>query len=225
MDFGKALTYPFDDQDWVTKLGIGVGIIFASFILSFLGIGLLLLGIVNLGWTYSIAKNVRQGVANPLPEWDFGTILGRGATIFGAALLYQIPAILFICVGVGASIGLASNEDLAGAASAITACCSCLALIYGIVAGIVLWAGMVRYIDNEEFSTFMAFGDNFALFQQNLGDFLTAFLVGALGGFLISLVAGIIPIIGTLIGIVISITFQGHILGQLGAKVLGSRAV
>ena len=85
MDFGKALTYPFDDDDWLAKLGIGlvVGLVpIVNFALA--------------GWLVKLIGNVKRGDELPLPAWDdFGDHFMKGLLVAVAGLSTQYPSCLF----------------------------------------------------------------------------------------------------------------------------------
>jgi hypothetical protein len=58
MDIGKAFSFPFEDDDWLTKL--------------FLGAVVSIVPILNFAWggyTVDILRNVIDGVPRPLPAW------------------------------------------------------------------------------------------------------------------------------------------------------------
>ncbi|MGF1507488.1 MAG: DUF4013 domain-containing protein [Anaerolineae bacterium] len=221
MDFAKALTYPFEDDDWLKKVGLAVLIQFIPIIGQ----------MVIQGWTFETSKNVRINEPAPMVNWQFGELLGRGFILFIASLIYQIPTILFAC-GISFVFVLpafAGSEDaaaaLAGTASLIAICCSCLIVIYAIAAQLVYIAGWVRFIDQPELSTFLQFGDNIALFRENIGDFGQAilFLIG--GGILGSIVASLTAGLGSLLLQPFLAYFSAHIFGQLAQKVGGTPAV
>lgn len=216
MEFGKALTYPFEDDDWLAKLGIGliVGLIpIVNFALT--------------GWQVKIISNVKNDDATPLPAWDdFGGYFMKGLLVAVASFIYLLPVIIVICVASLASGGLGaalSGGDLGddggavgGLMTVVLACCSCLAAIYGIVAVITLQGGIIRFADTETFSTFMEFGPNFSLVRENLGPFIMALLYVAAVGFILSLLSW--TIIASLATPVVIAYFGGHILGQLSKE-------
>ncbi|MGB7095956.1 MAG: hypothetical protein WBD62_15035, partial [Anaerolineales bacterium] len=62
MDIGKSFSYPFEDDEWLTKLFLGA-IVSAVPILNF----------AWTGYTVDIMRNVIDGVSMPMPAWsDFG---------------------------------------------------------------------------------------------------------------------------------------------------------
>jgi hypothetical protein len=217
MDFSQALKYPFDDPDGIKKLAIAVGITLVGIIPV---IGWIAVGLLFAGWSYEITKRVRNGDPTPLPEWsDFGALISRGLQLAIGWIVYNLPGLLFLCIGVSAVLLPAFgviDEDMAGIGTALTACCSCLYVLYSIAAGLVYWGGYMRYLDDEQLGTFFQFGDNIALVRNNIGDFGMALVFTILGG----LIGGILA--GTMIGGLVAPTFQtyfnAHILGQLATK-------
>jgi hypothetical protein len=218
MDFMKAISFPFDDEEWLKKLGLGVLIQFIPIVGGF----------ALQGWSFELAKRVKNNDPVPLPDWsDFGEKLGKGFMLTLAGLIYQLPAVIFYCVMILVfllPLMGAEDEDLmatlTGVAAAIAACCCCVMFIYIIVAELVYLAGYTRYIDTEEFGTFMQFGDNFALMRENIGDFAMLIVYFLLAG----LIAGASIIIfglGLLVGTPFLMYFTGHLMGQLSLKLVG----
>ena len=224
MDFTRALTYPFDDPDWMTKLGIGFGIAILLFIPI---IGSIPAGILFAGWSLEIAKRVRNGDPMPLPSWDFGTLFGKGLNVFIAYIVYQIPTLILACLIFLPSIlggAAAGSSNDSGTASALgsmggfaSLCCSCVLILYLIASLVVLFGGYVRYLETEQLNTFFQFGDNIAIIRNNAGDFGMAVLYIIGGAFVIGLL-GIIPLIGTLAAVPLQQAYFGHLLGQLATK-------
>lgn len=227
MDFTKAATYPFDDPDWLKKLGL------AALVMIIPIAGPILLQ----GWGYDIVRKVKANDPMPLAGWDdFGGVFMRGLMLFLAGLVYFLPVFIFVCVGYAAGIAIAggsaaalsgnSNSDsgagaMASVVSVLVICCYCLAFLYAIAAGIVYWGGYIRYLDKPEFSTFMQFGENIALVRGNAGDFGMALLF-IIGGSIVAGFLGIIPVLGWLLIYPVQTYFASHIIGQLAIKLGGA---
>ncbi len=222
MDFTRALMFPFDDDEWLKKLGIGVLVQFIPII-----------GQITLqGWSFEISKRVKRNERVLLPDWsNFGGLLSQGFMLFLAGLIYQIPTIIFACIAtfvwVLPAMG-AGNEDaaaaLAGTATIIVVCCSCLIVLYALAAAVVFWGGYIRYIDTQEFNIFFQFGENIALVRENLGDFGMALLYVVLAGAIASVASSITFGLAGLVSTPFLMYFAGHILGQLAAKLRGAGA-
>lgn len=221
MDFVRALTFPFDDQDWLKKLGLAILIPFIPLIGQW----------AIQGWSFEITKRVKRNDPVPLPDWsDFGGHIMKGLMLWLALMIYQIPTLIFACVAsfVWVIPALGGGDEnataaLGGLTMVVLACCGCLIALYAVAASIVYWGGVIRYIDHEEFGTFFQIGDNFALVRNNIGDFGMALLYVILGGLLAGLVSG--TFIGALLVAPFTSYFTGHILGQLAAKLAGQTAV
>ena len=247
MDFTKALTYPFDDPDWMKKLAIPAGI---SFVLLIFGFGAaffppvilcvfpLLIAVIPLvGWQLETMKNIRNNAANPMASWDdFGGLTRKGLTPFLAFIVYQIPLLLVICVGAAVValpvLGVSSLDNvgddvtaaLGGLMTVAIICCSCLFVLYGIAANIVYWGGFMRYLEKEEFSTFMQIPENIAIIQNNMSDFLMAYLFTLIGGVIANAIGFAVPCLGWAATLPFQFYFNSHIMGQLAAKIGGAAA-
>ena len=91
MNIGKAFSFPFEDDEWLTKLLLGT-VVSAVPILNF----------AWTGYTVDILKNVTAGYSKPMPDWsDFGDKFVKGFFIWLAGLIYSIPAILISCLPLG----------------------------------------------------------------------------------------------------------------------------
>ncbi len=221
MDFVKALTYPFDDQDWLKKLGI---ILLVSFVGAITVIGMIPAMILLQGWSIETIKRVKGNHPTPLADWDdFGGMFSKGLWPFIASFVYQIPTVIFVCLAVVANtaiLPLLGSDDSAGAGAmgmtGIWVCCSCVIVLYAIAAGVVLAGGLIRYIDKPDFGTFMQFGENLALVRNNIGDFGMALLFIIIG-FVIAMLVSFTGIGGLVAGPFMAY-FSSHILGQLAQK-------
>jgi hypothetical protein len=224
MDFTRALTFPFEDDEWLSKLGLGLLISLIPIIGNPLAVR---------GWSFRLAQAVKRGDPTPMPDWsDFGGKLGKGLMVWLAGFIYQIPTIVVFCLlwGVFFLPAMSGGNDdlataLAGGASIIAVCCLCVVFLYAIAAGLVYLAGYLRYMDNEdEFGTFFQFGDNIALLRENIGDFGMFILYLFLAGLIASLVSGVTFGLGGLLAAPFMMYFGGHLTGQLATKVSAASA-
>ncbi len=145
IDFGKAITYPFDDKDWPAKLGI-------LLVLD-------LIPLVNLiivpGYLIITADNIWRGVRPPLPQWvDYSGIARRGLIVFGAAILYHVPLLLLACFGALVSIMAPSDQSGALLVTGIQCCLGFVVIVYVIGANAVLNVGHVRYLQTGRYENY-----------------------------------------------------------------------
>src|SRR5258706_8880959 len=88
MDLGRSVTYPFEDRDWLKKVGI-------LFLLGLIpGLNIIVLS----GYALTVARNILRGEPFPLPYWaDWSDIAVRGLISIVAGFIYFLPPLLFGC--------------------------------------------------------------------------------------------------------------------------------
>lgn len=232
MDFMQSIRYPFDDEEWITKILIGM-------LISLVPI----LNFAAFGYVVQIIRNVARGEDRPLPRWDnLGDLFMKG-------LLFAIAA--FVYVGIPYLIGMVimmplgllpilagESQDAAAALSAAGSlgmvCIGLIILVVVLVAGFILLAGLLRFsTGRQELGELFQFGENWRLLRENLGTLVMAYIYVLVAGLVLGFVLGcinvvlnIIPCIGTIIAIVISLPAMfylmlvtGHIYGQAARQV------
>jgi hypothetical protein len=217
MEFGRAFTYPFEDRDWLKKLGIAGGIAVISIVLSIVIIGIA--GFILLsGWMLEITRRVINRDPVPLPDWDdFGGLFSKGIQAFVVGLVYSIPAILLsACVNLlPLALGgdTSSDQTMATTISLAMTCVGCLSALYSIFLGIVLPAALGRLAATGQMGAAFRFGEVFALVRAAPA----AYIMVLIGGLLASIIAGlgvILCVIGLVITIPYSMAINGHLYGQ-----------
>jgi len=187
MDIGKSFTYMFEDPNWIAKLAIGGGIILLGVLFSWvLAIPLLAAGALVLGYSLTVTKNVADGVATPLPEWnDLGTLFVKGLTGLVGVIIWFLPVILLACcIGiVNTLLGSTSTGDTSAAqsvrsiAAILSLCISCIEAIVSIVIGVTVYAPLTRFALNGQLSTFWDFSGNLKFIQANVINCIIAGLL------------------------------------------------
>jgi hypothetical protein len=204
MDFGKAFSFVFEDEDWLKK--IAVGGLFS--LIPVIGI------FVVLGWGVEITKRVINGDPEVLPDWsDFGGYLTRGFMVFLVAFIYLLPVILLQACSSLPYLYEAADETLLTIFTIVTVCFGCLTTIYSIGAYLLLPAAIARYAATGEVSAAFKLGEVFKMVKNNIGTYAMVLL----GGIVASLVAslGVIACgIGVLFTSVYSFAINGHLWGQ-----------
>jgi hypothetical protein len=204
MDFGKAFSFVFEDEDWLKKIAVGG-------LLSLIPV----IGIfVVLGWGVEITKRVINGDPEVLPDWsDFGGYLTRGFMVFLVAFIYLLPVILLQACSSLPYLYEAADETLLTIFTIVTVCFGCLTTIYSIGAYLLLPAAIARYAATGEVSAAFKLGEVFKMVKNNIGTYAMVLL----GGIVASLVAslGVIACgIGVLFTSVYSFAINGHLWGQ-----------
>ncbi len=214
MDFAYAVTYIFEDRQWVRKLVLLA--VFAFFSLIPL-VGLLPFAVV-LGYLYEIAINVRQGRPRPLPKWtNYERTFAQGAQVLLAIFVYHLPLIIFGGCSTWLFSGVAGGF-LGDTTVFVILCCAIpLLLVYLLIAWPLLATGITETIETGEFRRMYRI--------VHLWDVLSNNVILAVQWVAYSLLVNIftmllfgIPCIGWLLVLLFSVPVQGHLLGQFTHK-------
>ncbi len=188
MDIGKSFSYVFEDPRWVSKVAIGGAILLVGWLFFWvLLIPLLAAYILVGGYALTVVKNVSEGNADPLPEWnDFGGFFMKGLYAGVGALVLYIPVlILFCCILALGAVSGGSQQSNGNSATAFLALCfNCLSALFSLVYALYIYAPMTRYALNGQLSTFWDFGGNLAFIQSNLSGYIIALIMTFIAGFI-----------------------------------------
>jgi hypothetical protein len=231
MNLGKALTYPFEDKQWASKMGLGL-------LISIIPI----LNFAWVGYIIEIMRQVMKGEPLPMPGWDnLGKKFMDGLILALAGLVYALPIILLVGIPLTIMIvpavlaGYSSTQDVANAIAAAGGvafmCLTCVFLLYGLALSVVMPAISIEYANKGTFAACFNFREIFGQVGKNPGAFFTAWGVylgvtigaslaaGIVGGLL-----GWIPCLGQLVAVVVSfaasiyaLLVYAHLFGQYGA--------
>lgn len=207
MDIGKAFTFPFDDDQWVTS------ILIAGLISLIPVVG----QIVLIGYMLETARNVAMGSPRPLPKWDtFGEKLRLGFGAFVISLGYALPVLalsgLVVCAAVG--VGASGGEDAAGAViGGIMLCLMPLMLILALAIAPLVLAGWVRYLQTGSIGEGFNFSAVIAMVRQDLGGWVVLWLLSILCG-LVGGIGSAVFFIGMIFTYPYGQAVFGHLLGQ-----------
>jgi len=181
MDIGKAFTFVFEDDDWVVKVLIAIGILVAGIVLSWLIIPGILAGLLLSGYALEITRRVIRGDATVLPAWDdWGQLLIDGLQVAIIGIVYALP-IIIVSFCVGAPLGW-MTENSEAASAFFSAALGCFNFLWAIVLSLVLPAAIARFATEGELASAFQFGDVLALVRDNLGTYvLTAVMVWVAG--------------------------------------------
>ncbi len=227
MDIEKSFTFPFEDKEWASKLGLAILIN--------------LVPILNFAWygyIVGIMRNVMNDVPEPLPTWDdLGKKFTDGLFLFAASLVYALPILIvfFMPLAILAFSGRLSElrnlERISEAGGIWLACIVCVFVLYSIALSAIL----ILFSREGTFASCFKLRAAFDLISGNMGPFFTAwglslaasFGVGLVIG-LISTILGLIPCLGQLISLLLSLAagvyiaaVYAHLFGQFGRAAFG----
>ena len=207
MDIGSSFTYMFQDKDWIKKILIG-GVVGFIPIVNFAAIGYVL----------QIIRNVRDGQTLPLPEWDeFGKYFVDGLWIFLIFLVWAIPIIVVACLSGIGTAAVGDSGDLQGAYGVVSACFSCLMVLWGFVIAAASPAIMIRFAESGQFNAGFQFGEIFSFISANLGNYIIVIILVWVAGLIASL-GVILCVIGVIFTQFWSYLVAGNLMGQLAAE-------
>ena len=223
MDIAKAFTFVTEDEEWLTKIGIGALISFVSFLI--IPIPLLV------GYMVGVARNVMNDEPKPLPKWDdWGQLFQDGLAIIVAQLVYTLPFWLLTCFAMFSTLGFsalgeASEEAAAAGIIGTFALVGCLTLLLMVALFFLSPAIVIQYLRTNDLKAAFRFAEVIEIARSKMSHILMAFL--ATFGFamvmgMVTLVLSVIPCLGQIAGTLISIVLSpymsvvsGHLYGQI----------
>jgi hypothetical protein len=225
MDVAKAFTFVMEDEEWLSKLGIGALIVLASFFI--IPIPLLV------GYQVAVARNVMQGEKRPLPAWDnWGKLYTDGLSLMAALLVYTLPFWIIVCIATFSTIGLGglsenmSEDALAAGIFATWGLVGCLSLVFGLAWFLLSPAIVIQYLRHDNLAACLRIREVLALVRENLGDIVIAGLASFGATFVLNILVGglsIIPCLGQIVGVLLwlaatpwLLAMMGHLYGQIG---------
>jgi len=233
MDIGKAIGFVFEDEEWVSKILLGSVILLIPVFGWF----------AVLGYAIAVTRNVIAGEPRPLPAWgNLGRYFTDGLMFWVATLIYTIPFLVFICpiAVVWLLPALAGESEdlmaiLAGASGLVSVGLGCLAVLYGILLGLLTPVLQIQYAKTGEIGACLRFGEVFRFLFANIGSIIIsqilAWVASVVVGTAMSMLVGIlsvIPICGWILAPVLGLlmlpvsvwltVFSGHLYGQIGRR-------
>lgn len=212
MEYGKAITYPRQDPNWLQKWGI-------AGLLSLIPV----LGtIIIWGYGVEITRRVIKDDATPLPDWsDFGGYVMKGIYVFVIRFLYFLPLIIIaVCVAVPFALLSAAqangndNETLNSVASFAGTCLGGVGAIYGIVAGMMVEAAVGRYAASEQIGEALRVGEVWKMVRAKPGMYFIVLLLSSLFIALLTSLGVIACGIGAAFGAAYGALISAHLQGQ-----------
>lgn len=211
LDIGRAITFPFQDTEWVKKVLLG-GVIALIPIIG---------GFVVYGYALEVARRVYLDDPQPLPEWgeDFGGFLVRGLIFSVALFLWLLPFMILLGVAAGLGAALGSASDALGAAVGITT--GSLAFILMMVWLVVIMPiAAARYAVGQRFGAMFEVGEMLAEARRAGSAVLVFFLIAVIAS-VISMAGFLLCFVGVIFTSFYSYLIIGHAAGQLYRRAKG----
>jgi hypothetical protein len=218
VDIVRAFDFAFKDPQWVTKLGITVGITLVSIILTPFLIGLAGWAVL-LGYQIALVGNIRAAVEYPLPRWDdISEYFSTGSQALIAAILYSLPLLVIACLALTPGFFLEGNA--AGGAISIVVCCLFpFLLVYLLLLIPVYGLGMARFVDDPRLATFLQFGDLFATVRARQAIAVQYVIYSLLASAIMGVLASI-PCVGWIAQAALTVPVTGALTGQFGTLMI-----
>ncbi|MGD2105303.1 MAG: DUF4013 domain-containing protein [Anaerolineae bacterium] len=236
MNFGEAIAFLFDDEEWPGKLLVGAVIT----LIPIFG------GAAVTGYAIALLRNVEADRERPMPSWDrLGEYFVDGLLFWVATLIYSIPLLILICplalVWVLPAFA-GDNQDLTAVLASLAGIFSvglgCLGLLYGLVLWVLTPVLQIRYAETGKLGACLDFGDVFRFLLDNAGSILIAQVLVWAASTATTLILGsvvgvfaLIPICGWIIAGLLGLLmipvgvwvmlFAAHLYGQIGRQAAG----
>jgi hypothetical protein len=209
VDFGRALSFPFDDEEWPLKFIIGTLLSIVPFFAQ--------------GYQVQVARNVVRGSKRPLPAHNqLGQVFADGVVVVAAGVVYFLPLLVLGCIIVVPAI-LAGDSDLGFLLTCSATCCLFfLALAYAIPAMMLVFMGIIRYAETGNYGEYFRLGALVHDVRQNAGLLATLWLYTFLLAVLAAIIAPFVSVLivgAPLLGFYYHIA-TGHLIGQAGQMIL-----
>ncbi len=178
VDFGRCLSFFFQDPDWIKKILLGS--VFSM--LSIFIVGAFFLA----GYLLRLIRRAARGEERPLPEWDdLGGIFVDGALVVGAYLGCLGPLmvlIVFFSIGMAALGGGEGGDQVALAVASVL-----FAIVWSLIFLAVLFyfpAALTRLALERRFGAAFEIEENFSFIKRNAGNYVLALLTFLLANFI-----------------------------------------
>jgi len=211
MEFGRAFSYAFEDSEWLKKVGIAAVVV----LIPIVG------GIVLMGWALELMRRVIADDPTPLPDWsDFGGFLSKGFKAFVVTLAYALPVILVVICGQVVTLGSTaalgdSNPDAASTVALVASICmGCFALIFGILAGLLIPPALGNLASTGELGAAFRFGEVFGLLRSAIGPYLISIIIIAVISPLLASLGSLVCGVGALAAAAYLQVVTSHLYGQ-----------
>ena len=220
MNFSRAFTYAFDDRDWLVKLLVCAILTLLAIVLTIPLVGLALWALL-LSYLVLLVRNVRAGVARPLPAWsNFGKMFSDGLPVLGAAVIYNLPNLLLsACI---ATLSGSLGQSFTGATTSLGLACCVLPLtfVYNAITWPMLALAIARHGERREAAVLFDFAGLFTTVRAN-GEASIQYVLWSMLATILFILLALIPCAGWVAVPALALPVHGYLMGEYAARVLG----
>ncbi len=217
MDYGRSLTFMFEDPNWIGKMLIGaLLILLGTILLPVLLIGLVLFLPLS-GYMLKLVRQIMNGGGDALPEWDnFGDLLAEGFKLAAAWFIYGIPLLILEIPLLLSTLFTNGNHDVSVFGAFVSSSCGCLVFIYSILLALVAPIILILLAKENRFGAAFDFNAIWDILKSHLGEIVIIVVIDLIAGLVAGIVGSILLLIGLFFTSFWVILVEAHLAGQLG---------
>ncbi|RMF69941.1 MAG: DUF4013 domain-containing protein [Calditrichaeota bacterium] len=201
MNYSEALSFTFEDSQWVKKIAIGGLIALVSFCLLFM------FAFILVGYYVGVLRNVLKREAEPLPAWsDMGKIVVDG--VLGTVISF----IYFVLIGGVCALLIVQVTSQPFMQETERVVLIVLISVSTLLAlGVFINFGLMQYAATQNFGAAFNVSDLHSLLKGHMGDYIAILVFSCILNALLFLAGfGIISPFTNFWGMVV----QAHLFGQ-----------
>lgn len=211
MNYSEALSFTFQDAEWLKKIAIGGLFVFIS---CYAGL-FFIFGFFILGYYIGLLRNVINEEEKLLPDWsNFGKLFVDG--ILGGIVFL----VYFIFIGLISAFFItqvAMDPYTLGVEKGLTI--TFISLLALLTLAIFINAGFIKLAETNNFAAAFNISGIFSLFKSNLGNFLAVIIFSTILNCILFLAGlGIVSPFTNFWGLVV----QAHLFGQCAKGLHGA---
>lgn len=226
MDIGKALSFVYDEEGWIQKVAIGIGVLIATFLLSFALVGILGWFILT-GYCLRLMLNVQNGRTQVLPEWNqWGDDLANGFKLAVVTFVWAIPGIIFGIPMILGGFLTEGNEFAQVTGLFLMLCAGTLVFFYSVFVFLSMPGYTIAFAQDGKISSGLELTKVWHWTRANISPVIVVSIMVAIfsaaAAFLASVVGALFCGVGLIITIpfatLITSFFQYHLYGQIARE-------
>ena len=223
MDYAKAITFVFQDKDWLATILIGGGISLLGLFFFWTIIGPILASAVVTGYMMQLIRDVYKDPDAPLPAWDnWGKKMTDGLKLVIAQFIWGLPFFILL-IPFFASMFLPvffPDSDTAALLFAVGYIAFiCLSSLYSIFFMIIHPAITINLTIHDDFGKAFDFSEIFQIIKEHLGEVLIVALLVLGVSYFANMVGMLLLLVGMFFTSFWVMLVRGHLYGQLARLV------